>query len=299
MEEVVSRADRAARFDSTILITGESGVGKERLARYVHNHSRRARGPFVAVNCGALSEALIETELFGHIRGAFTGAVVDHPGLIEAAHHGTLLLDEIGDLPLTLQVRLLRVLQEREVRRVGDTRTRPVDIRVIAATNHDPKQAIAAGRFRGDLYYRLQVIELEIPPLRERPEDVEGLARALLTRIARRMGAAVTGYTASALTHIREYQWPGNVRQLENVIERACALAIGSLIDVSDLPKELQAGVLPVMAFVEVRPLPDVEREHILATLRRNGGNKTETARQLQIARATLFRKLRQYAIPN
>ena len=298
MRDVVTRAGRAARFNSTILITGESGVGKERLARYIHQRSPRAGGPFVAANCGAFVESLVESELFGHVRGAFTGAARDHAGLFEQANQGTLLLDEIGDLPPPLQVRLLRVLQEREVRRVGDTRIRRLDMRVIAATNHNLREGVAAGRFRRDLYYRLEVIELEIPPLRHRPEDVEGLAGALLQRIAHRMGAAITGYTAAALTHIRQYDWPGNVRELENVIERACALAIGSLIDVEDLPKGLRPSAVPGPAYgAAVRPLPDLEREHILTTLRRNGGNKTETARQLKIARATLFRKLRQYTI--
>lgn len=268
------------------------------LARYVHHRSPRADRPFVAANCGAFVEGLIESELFGHVRGAFTGAARDHAGLFEQANGGTLLLDEIGDLSPPLQVRLLRVLQEREVRRVGDMRTRRVDVRVIAATNHDLRAAIDAGRFRRDLFYRLEVIELEIPPLRQRPEDVEGLARALLSRIAHRMGAAITGYTAAALMHIQRYDWPGNVRELENVIERACALAVGSLIDVDDLPRELRVCAAPVQSrTADIRPLPDLEREHILATLRRNGGNKTETARQLKIGRATLFRKLRNYAI--
>ena len=299
MQDLVTQADRAARFDSTILITGESGVGKERLARYVHRRSARATGPFVAANCGAFVEGLIETELFGHVRGAFTGAARDHAGLFEQADRGTLLLDEIGDLSPSLQVRLLRVLQEREVRRVGDTRIRRVDVRVIAATNRNLREEVEVGRFRRDLYYRLEVIKLEIPPLRQRPQDVEGLAHALLGRITHRMGAAITGYTAPALMHIQQYDWPGNVRELENVIERACALAVGSLIDVDDLPSELRlaAAPAPSPSGTDIQPLPDLEREHILATLRRNGGNKAQTARQLKIGRATLFRKLRQYAI--
>ena len=296
MQDVVAHANRAARFDSTVLITGESGVGKERLAKYVHARSTRAGGPFVAANCGAFAEGIIESELFGHVRGAFTGAARDHAGLFEQANRGTLLLDEIGDVPPALQVRLLRVLQEREIRRLGDCRTRRVDVRVIAATNHNLRDAVATGRFRRDLYYRLEVIELQIPPLRERPDDVEGLASSLLRRISERMGAAVTGYTAAALDQIRKYHWPGNVRELENVIERACALAVGALIEVEDLPRELRlctpTGMIPG---VQIRPLPDLEREHILAALQRNGGNKTETAKQLKIGRATLFRKLRSY----
>lgn len=296
MHQLVSQAERVARFDSTILITGESGVGKERLARYLHSHSPRASHPFVAVNCGAFSETLIESELFGHGRGAFTGAVHDRAGLFEAAHSGTLFLDEIGELPCSSQVKLLRVLQEHEVRRVGENRERHIDVRIIAATNRTLAKDVSDGRFREDLYYRLHVIELKVPPLRERPDDLRGLAGTLLGTIAARMGATITGYTSAALEQMLQYGWPGNVRELENVIERACALAAGLVIDVVDLPETLRHRATSV-ASPEVRSLPDVEREVILAALQRHRGNRAETAKQLRIGQSTLFRKLKQYAI--
>lgn len=297
MRQLVNQAERVARFDSTILITGESGVGKERFAQHVHLHSRRATGPFIAVNCGAFSDTLIESELFGHGRGAFTGAQHERAGLFEAAHSGTLFLDEIGELPCASQVKLLRVLQEYEVRRVGENRERHVDVRVIAATNRKLAKDVLDGRFREDLYYRLQVIELKVPPLRERPDDLRGLAGTLLGRIATRMGAAITGYTSEALEQILQYGWPGNVRELENVIERACALAAGLLIDVEDLPETLRPRAASVVDSPDIRSLPDVERETILAALQRHGGNRAKTAKQLRIGQSTLFRKLKQYAI--
>lgn len=297
MRQLVSQAERVARFDSTILITGESGVGKERLARYLHSHSPRSSRPFIAVNCGAFSETLIESELFGHGRGAFTGALHDRAGLFEAAHSGTLFLDEIGELPCSSQVKLLRVLQEHEVRRVGENRERHIDVRIIAATNRKLAKDVLDGRFREDLYYRLQVIELKVPPLRERPDDLRGLAGTLLGRITARMGAAITGYTSGALEQILQYGWPGNVRELENVIERACALAGGLLIDVEDLPETLRPRAASVVASPDIRSLPDVERETILAALQRHGGNRAKTAKQLRIGQSTLFRKLKQYAI--
>lgn len=297
MRRLVSQAERVARFDSTVLITGESGVGKERFAQYVHRHSARAHGPFLAVNCGALSESLIDSELFGHSRGAFTGAMHERAGLFEAANAGTLFLDEIGELPQQSQVKLLRVLQEHQLRRVGENRERPVDVRVLAATHRNLAKDVTEGRFREDLFYRLQVFELRIPPLRERPDDLRGLAGTLLEQIARRLGSAIKGYSEAALDLILKYSWPGNVRELENAIERACIVAAGMFIDVDDLPERLRSCAATVLAFTEIRPLPDVEREHILAALTRNGGNRAETAKQLRIGQSTLFRKLKQYAI--
>lgn len=296
MRGLVDLARRVARADSNVLITGESGVGKECLARFIHRASARAPGPFIPVNCGALSETLAESELFGHVRGAFTGALQDRPGLFEAANGGTLLLDEVGDVPLPMQVKLLRVIQEREVRRLGENRQRHVDVRLIAATNRNLKDDVEERRFRVDLYFRLNVVELHVPPLRERPDDIRGLAAMLQTRIATRMHRTISGYTEAALNRLLQYAWPGNIRELENVIERACALATGLLIDVDDLPNTLRTCPSVVAASPGVRPLHDVEREYILTVLQRNGGNKAQTAEQLRINTTTLFRKLKRYA---
>jgi two-component system response regulator HydG len=296
MRGLVDLARKVARVDSNILISGESGVGKECLAQFIHRSSARAAGPFIPVNCGALSETLAESELFGHARGAFTGAFHDRPGLFEAANGGTLLLDEVGDVPLPMQVRLLRVIQEREVRRLGENRQRNVDVRLIAATNRNLQDDVEARRFRRDLYFRLNVVELHVPPLRERPDDLRGLAAMLQTRIATRMRRAISGYTDAALNCLLLYAWPGNVRELENVIERACALATGLLIDVDDLPNALRTCSSVVAGSPGVRPLCDVEREYILSVLQRNGGNKLHTAEQLRINTTTLFRKLKRYA---
>jgi two-component system response regulator HydG len=262
-------------------------------------HRRAAAGPFIPVNCGALSETLAESELFGHVRGAFTGAFQDRPGLFEAANGGTLLLDEVGDVPLPMQVKLLRVIQEREVRRLGENRQRHVDVRLVAATNRNLQVDVDERRFRVDLYFRLNVVELHVPPLRERPDDLRGLAAMLQTRIATRMHRAIGGYTDAALNCLLQYAWPCNVRELENAIERACALATGLLIDVDDLPNTLRTCPSFVGASPEVRPLHDVEREYILSVLQRNGGNKLHTAEQLRINTTTLFRKLKRYAKAN
>ncbi|MBI3264030.1 MAG: sigma-54-dependent Fis family transcriptional regulator [Acidobacteria bacterium] len=295
MRRLLELAARAAQVDSTVLITGESGVGKERLARFIHRVSPRAQGPFVPINCCALPEALIESELFGHARGAFTGALHDRPGLFEAAERGTLLLDEVGDVPLLTQVKLLRVLQEHEVRRIGENRQRRVNVRLIAATNRTLTVDVAERRFRQDLYYRLRVVDLHVPPLRERLEDLRALAETLLTTIAREMRRAISGYTAAALERMLRYPWPGNIRELENVIERACALAAGALIDVDDLPVELNQGFAVAFASPNIRPLREMEREYILAALQRNDGNRTRTAEQLRIDAKSLRRKLKGY----
>ena len=297
MRRLVSIASRVAEVDSTVLIIGESGVGKERLARYIHSSSPRAAGPFIPVNCGALPDALFESELFGHARGAFTGALHDRPGLFEAAHGGTLLLDEVGDVPLPMQVKLLRVLQEHQVRRVGENRERRVNARIIAATNRNLAEEVAERRFRRDLFYRLRVVELQVPPLRERLEDLRGLAQTLLARVAVRLRRPITGYTADALDQMLRYPWPGNVRELENAVERACALATGELIDVDDLPDDVRHHHALVITSEHVRPLRDIEQEYILAALERNHGSRTLTAEQLRIGLATLRRKLNSYGI--
>jgi DNA-binding NtrC family response regulator len=298
MQQVVDLARRVAKVDATVLITGESGVGKERIARLVHEESTRSAGPFVAVNCGAITETLLESELFGHARGAFTGANTDRPGLFEAAGHGTLLLDEIGEVSPGMQVKLLRVLQEREVRRVGENRSRPVDVRVVAATNRDLSHGVAGGAFRQDLYYRLKVVELVVPALRDRREDILPLARLLLAEAAGRMGRTLSGLAPKAADQLLRYEWPGNVRELENAMERAAALAHGRRVELEDLPEEVrQAFPLPVASQGAVRPLEEIEREYILAVLELNDGNQTRTAEQLQIGSATLYRKLKSYGL--
>ena len=297
MQRVLALASRVAQVDSNVLIVGESGVGKEHLARYIHEQSRRRLGPFTAVNCGALPDALFESELFGYSRGAFTGAVQDRPGIFEAAHNGTLLLDEIGETPLAMQVKLLRALQERQIRRVGDTRERKINVRVIAATNRPLAQDVAERRFRADLFYRLKVVELAIPPLRERTDDLRGLAVSILRRVSQQLGREIGSYTPEAFDRILAYHWPGNVRELENAIERACALASGEVITLEDLPEDVRNHHSTTIGTDFVRPLQTVEREYILAVLRLNHGNKTRTAHQLGIGAATLFRKLRRYSV--
>jgi transcriptional regulator with PAS, ATPase and Fis domain len=296
MRQVVDLARRVAKVDSTVLITGESGSGKERIARLVHDESARAAGPFIAVNCGAIAETLLESELFGHARGAFTGATHDRPGLFEAANGGTLLLDEVGEVSPGMQVKLLRTLQEREVRRVGENRSRKVDVRVLAATNRDLAHGVVGGAFRQDLYYRLKVVELHVPALRVRREDIMPLGRVLLADAALRMKRKIAGLAPNAADQLLRYEWPGNVRELENAMERAVALARGNRVELEDLPEEVRQAIpKPVAAVGSVRPLEEIEKEYILATLELNGGNQTRTAEQLKIGSATLYRKLKSY----
>jgi len=305
MREVVDLARRVAKVDSTVLITGESGSGKERFARLLHEESSRASGPFIAVNCGAITDTLLEGELFGHARGAFTGATQDRAGLFEAANKGTLLLDEVGDVSPAMQVKLLRALQEREIRRVGETRTRKIDVRIVAATNRDLAHGVAGGDFRQDLYYRLKVVELHVPPLRERREDMLPLARVLLASASLRMRRKIEGLAPAVADQLLRYAWPGNVRELENAMERAVALARGQRVELEDLPEEVRtATASPVVvtaatatATGPVRRLDEVEKEHILAALAHNGGNQTHTAEQLHIGSATLYRKLKSYGM--
>ena len=298
MQHVVDLARRVAKVDATVLITGESGVGKERIARLVHDESTRAAGPFVAVNCGAIVETLLESELFGHKRGAFTGAASDRPGLFEAANHGTLLLDEISEISTGMQVKLLRVLQEREIRRVGENKSRPVDVRVLATTNRDLSSEVEDGDFRQDLYYRLKVVELDVPPLRDRSEDILPLARVLLADAALRMGRKIAGLVPRVADQLLRYDWPGNVRELENAMERAVALARGRRVDLDDLPEEVrEAFPKPVVNGGAVQSLKEIEKEYILAVLKLNDGNQTRTAAQLRIGSATLYRKLKSYGL--
>jgi two-component system, NtrC family, response regulator HydG len=298
MRQVVDLARRVAKVDSTVLITGESGSGKERIARLVHDESTRAAGPFIAINCGAITETLLESELFGHARGAFTGATADRPGLFEAASSGTLLLDEVGEVSPGMQVKLLRVLQEREIRRVGENKNRRVDVRVVAATNRDLAHGVAGGAFRQDLYYRLKVVELHVPPLRDRRDDILPLARVLFADAALRMKRKISALAPGAADQLLRYAWPGNVRELENAMERAVALARGSRVELEDLPEEIRhAFPTPVVTMGAVRPLEEVEKEYILAALELNGGNQTHTAAQLHIGAATLYRRLKSYGL--
>ena len=297
MKKTLDLARRVARVDSSVLVTGESGVGKERVARLIHEESERGGRPFIAVNCGAVTESLLESELFGHVRGSFTGATQDRVGLFEAAHHGTIFLDEIGELAQAMQVKLLRVLQEHEIRRVGESRTRKVDVRVIAATNRDLAEEVAAGRFRDDLYYRLRVIELRIPPLRDRRADVLPIARRALTQLSRKLQRNISGFTPAAAESLLRYPWPGNVRELQNAVEHAIVLAEGTRIDEHDLPEEVRTRMVHRMSLDTTRTLAEIERDYILAVLETNGGNQKRTAEQLGIGTATLYRRLRSYGL--
>jgi two-component system, NtrC family, response regulator HydG len=298
MQRVVDLARRVAEVDATVLITGESGSGKERIARLVHDESARSAGPFIAVNCAAITETLLEAELFGHARGAFTGAIQDRPGLFEAANGGTLLLDEIGEVSPGMQVKLLRVLQERELRRVGENKTRKVDVRVVAATNVNLAEGVAGGNFRKDLYYRLNVVELHVPALRDRREDLLPLARVLLADAGLRMKRKLLGLEAAAADQLSRYSWPGNVRELQNAMERAVALARGRYVELEDLHEEVR-GAIPLAPLLvgAVRPLREIERAYILAALEHNAGNQTRTAEQLEIGSATLYRKLKSFGM--
>lgn len=306
MRRALELADRVARVDSTVLLRGPTGVGKERVARFIHDRSTRAGGPFVAVDCGALPPQLLESELFGHAKGAFTGATTDRAGLFEAAHGGTLLLDELGETTPDIQLRLLRVLQEREVRRVGETRARPIDVRVLAATHRDMEADVDRGDFREDLYYRLRVVEIVIPPLRERPDDILPLARKLLAAAAHRLSRPVRGLAPGACERLVGHDWPGNVRELENAIERAVALARTSTIEADDLPRFRRrvetettiADAPPESEALDHDPsmtLEAVERAHVLRVLEEAGGNRAEAARRLDIGAATLYRKLKRW----
>jgi len=294
MLRTLDLARRVAKVDTTILITGESGSGKERLARFIHDESARTAGPFLAINCAAVPETLLESELFGHARGSFTGASQDRPGLFEAANGGTLLLDEIGDVPPAMQVKLLRVLQEREVRRVGENRTRSVNVRVLAATNRDLLADVHGARFRQDLYYRLRVVEIVVPPLRERREDILPLARQFLAGVAKRFGKKAPALAPKAANLLLGYSWPGNVRELENALERAVVLARADRIGADDLPPEVGAGPPAIQTPSEIRTLAAVERDYIAAALRASGGNRAHAAQRLGIGAATLYRKLKQ-----
>ena len=319
MQRLLRLIGRVAPTDSTVLILGESGTGKELVARSLHVLSKRSRGPFIPVNLGALPETLMEGELFGSARGSYTGSTSDRKGLVEAAHGGTLFLDEIGDMPLATQVKLLRTLENNEVRRLGENTPRLVDVRVIAATNRDLQSMVADGRFRGDLYYRLNVVQLELPPLRERPEDIGLLASYFLERGARRTGRKSLRFTSEAMALLARHAWPGNVRELENAVAHAIAVTEGDVLGAADLPASVRSprllsrtagtsdggagplagdGVARGARDPDLRPLDEVTREHVLRVLARHEDNATAAARVLGVSRTTLWRMLKRWGVP-
>jgi len=298
MQAVLDLVERVAPTDATVLIQGESGTGKEVIAKAVHHASPRAARPFVAVNCGAVPETLLESELFGYVRGAFTGAAGGKLGLFEEAGGGTLFLDEIAEMPAMLQVKLLRALQSGEVRRLGATQAATIDVRVLAATNGDLATRISQGSFREDLFYRLNVIQVTLPPLRDRREDIPALAEHFLARAAAKLGRTLR-LSPAALERVLRYPWPGNVRELENAIERAAILSRSETVEPDDLPPHVSAGLQlgPSPALPRQVTLAEAERAHILTTLERFGRNHSGAAEALGIGRTTLWRKLKEYGI--
>jgi DNA-binding NtrC family response regulator len=297
MRAVMSAVDRAALRDTPVLLIGESGTGKELMARALHRKSPRAAGPFVAVNCSAIPETLLESELFGHRKGAFTDACDHQQGLFQLADRGTIFLDEIGDMAPALQAKLLRVLQEKEVHPLGAPAPVPIDARVITATHRDPSVLVAEGRFREDLLYRINVIELRVPPLRERLDDLVPLVQHLLEKRGRVLGLQNCSVSSDAMAVLKAHPWPGNVRELENVIERALVLGDGKVITPAELPERLRERPHSDSGRAGGRRLADVEREHIVRTLRAVAGNKAAAARSLGLDRKTLYRKLAQHRI--
>jgi two-component system response regulator GlrR len=290
MAELLAEAKLVAVSDASVLIRGESGTGKELLARAIHRASRRARAPFIAVNCGAIPEQLLESELFGHVKGSFTGAVSSREGLIQAADGGTLFLDEIGDMALHLQVKLLRVLQERVVRQVGSDAGRPVDVRVLSATHRDLEQAMLEGQFREDLYYRLNVITLTLPPLSQRREDIGLLATQFLQMLAAKYQKTVNGFAPDALEALTRAAWPGNVRQLYNVVEHVCALATAPLVPLTLVQRALRVPSLEVLSYTEAKQR--FERNYLVQLLKLTDGNVADAARLAERNRTEFYRLL-------
>jgi transcriptional regulator with GAF, ATPase, and Fis domain len=289
MREVYRRIEKVAATDISVLVCGETGTGKEVVAREIHRRSPRSQGAFVAVNCGAIPETLLESELFGHVKGAFTGAVASRVGRFQAAQGGTLFLDEIGEMPAALQVKILRALQDRAVVRVGDTRPEPVDLRIIAATNKVLEDEIRRGAFREDLYYRLNVVKIDLPPLRDRGDDLVVIARWFLQKYAKEFASRVRGFTPAAIVAMRKYAWPGNIRELENRVKKAVVLADRALVSAEDLDlrPELLDPILPLAQAKE-----EFQKRYINEVLARNGGNRTKTAKDLDVDPRTIFRHL-------
>ena len=295
MAELLGEAKLVAGSDASVLLRGESGSGKELLAQAIHRASRRAHKPFVAVNCGAIPEALLESELFGHTKGAFTGAVAHHQGLFQAADGGTLFLDEIGDMPPALQVKLLRVLQDRQVRPVGATAPIPVDVRIISATHRDLEAAMARGEFREDLYYRLNVVTLHLPTLGERREDIPLLANHFLARLAHKYDKRLNGFAPDALKALAAAPWPGNVRQLHNVVEQVCALATAPLVPLTLVQRALRVPTVEVLPFTEARRR--FEREYLVGLLKLADGNVADAARLAERNRTEFYRLLQKHGL--
>ena len=305
MRDVARMVRKVAPYKTTVLVLGESGVGKELVSRAIHVDSPRCEGPFVAVNCGAIPEALLESELFGHVKGAFTDASADKRGLFVEAQGGTLFLDEVGELPPSLQVKLLRVLQESEIRRVGDTRPIAVDVRVVAATSRDLTEMVDEGTFRQDLYYRLNVMPIEIPPLRERKDDILPLVEHFVGDVNQRLGMKIQGVTPPALKVLLGYEWPGNVRELENTIEHAAVMADHEWIDLADLPDRPRrtphvdgfALRFPLHDLSVKRAQRQLEREFILRALESTGGNRTQAAKLLELSHRALLYKIKEFGL--
>ena len=302
MQEVLAAVERVAPTNSTVLIGGESGVGKELIARAIHQHSRRASGPFIKINCTAIPENLLESELFGYEKGAFTGATASKPGKFELADKGTMFLDEIGDVPAATQAKLLRVLQEREFERLGGTRTIKVDVRLIAATNRDLRAALEDGTFRQDLYYRLNVVPIDVPPLRSHKEDIPGLIELFLQKNRKEIGKSIRGVTPQAQQLLMNFHWPGNVRELENIIERSTTFAKGEMIEAQDIhldSEPVRSSTTGPDFLPQGMTLDQWEDEMIRESLRRSGGNKSQAARLLGLSRNALRYRLSKIGIPD
>lgn len=295
MKKLIEMAINVAKVPTSIFVTGESGVGKEKLVDFIHRLSDRNNKPLLAINCGALTESLLDSELFGHVKGAFTGAENNKMGLIESANGGTLFLDEVGELSPSMQTKLLRVIQEKQIRRVGDNNIKDVDVRIISATNKDLEAAVEAGDFRQDLYYRLNVIELKIPPLRNRGEDILPLARCFLSDFNEKLGRKITGFNYKTADLLLNYDWPGNIRQLANTIERAVVLSPGPQIMPEDLPEEFHQNITKPSINNGIKPLNTIEKDYIVSVLETLNNNKALTAKKLGMSLATLYRKLKEY----
>jgi two-component system response regulator HydG len=302
MEEVIRRAELVAETKSTVLISGETGTGKELVARAIHDRSAQRDMPLIKVNCAAIPEALLESELFGHVRGAFTGATHPKDGLLAIAEGGSVFLDEIGDLPVDLQAKLLRALQEKEIRPVGSVKRVPINVRVLAATNRNLEHAVTDGTFRRDLYFRLNVLALRVPPLRERRQDIPLLVAHFLERLGRDSGVEKT-ISDDALKTLLNYDWPGNVRELENFLERACALSSADQIQLRDLPSQVYSAPVELTEVTQptagIVPIAELEKQTILAALAQVNGDKMLAARLLGIGKTTLYRKLKEYVSQN